>query len=286
MQLNIVSAARHMTETVPAQALTDDLLYYSCLAYSSHVMVLQGLLDPSLESDYHDKAINLLIPMLSQDSGTWSRGTIVATTVILRMSEQFSELGDDGQYHLNGAFSVFAAAGRRWSPYQTDLEGVSLWIYLRECIRICFLGEQSTHCDLSILDDESLFKPAPDEVWTNRMTLIIAKLCNVLWAGALPSPRDCRLAEVRRLLDEWELLLPPSFQPLAHVQVENEPFPIIHYLATWHGKCKISMSQFKIDTTAVIGWQFYYTARVMLAVYGSVTDRVGILGATRHLEVT
>jgi hypothetical protein len=46
--------------------------------------------------------------------------------VLLQISEQFSEIGDDQQHHLIGAFGVSASIGREWSSHSLGLEGTAL----------------------------------------------------------------------------------------------------------------------------------------------------------------
>ena len=103
-----------------------------------------GKLEQSTEELYQDKAIGLLIPLFSSHSEPWKDESLLATTVILRMSEQF---GDDAQHHLNGVFSLFGNSDRKWASFLTDLR-VAFWIYLRESIRICFLYEQGCRFDM------------------------------------------------------------------------------------------------------------------------------------------
>ena len=58
-------------------------------------MGLQGQLQQKEEVEYHDKAIAQLIPSLSSGAEPAENPALLATTVILRMSEQFSELAED-----------------------------------------------------------------------------------------------------------------------------------------------------------------------------------------------
>ncbi|KAL8852641.1 MAG: hypothetical protein Q9221_002521 [Calogaya cf. arnoldii] len=107
--LDIVSSARHFGHSVPRLALKEPVLYYACLAYASHVMTLQGRLTPEDEAEYHNKAFSLLIPLLTSRPVPSEDAALLATSVILRMSEQFAELAEDAQHHLNGAFSLFVS---------------------------------------------------------------------------------------------------------------------------------------------------------------------------------
>jgi len=100
--------------------------------------VLNGEARISVEEVYQNKAIGVSIPLLSSRSEPWRDDILLATTIMLRISEQFSELGNDIQHHLNGAFSLYGTSHHRWSLFQTDVRGVAFWVYLRDSIRICF----------------------------------------------------------------------------------------------------------------------------------------------------
>ena len=220
---------------MPELALWEPVLYYACLAFASHVMVLWGKLDKSVQEQYHDKAIGLLIPLLSSHTASSRAEALLATTVLLRMIEQFSEIAEDAQRHLQGAFSLFTTTGELWTPFQTGVKGSAFWIYLRASMRVCFLSEQGCKFDLELCEDVTGLTSAPDEVWTNRMSYLLARLCNACWAELDPVVRSAKLQELRILIDEWEKGLPASFQPWYFCQQVYEPFPTVRYLGPWHG---------------------------------------------------
>lgn len=234
-KLDIVSSLRHFGQTVPRLALTEPVLYYACLAYASHVMFLKGKLDEYVQEHFQNKAIGLLIPLLSPHLAPATDEALLATTVILRMSEQFSELADDAQHHLNGAFSLFSTTGEKWSPFQTDIRGVAFWIYLRESIRLCFLNEHGCQFDLSVVDYEPIKTPVPDEVWTNQMSYLLAKLCNACWGDYSDSVRQSMKEEIQADMEEWKMHLPDTFQPWCFNQKDYQPFATMKFLSPWHG---------------------------------------------------
>ena len=68
-----------------------------------------------VEEHYRSRALSLLIQMVSSAKATSANEEHLATTVILRMSEQFLEPIDDCQYHFKGtASSVSVHTGRLW----------------------------------------------------------------------------------------------------------------------------------------------------------------------------
>lgn len=222
-KLDIGSPSRYYQSYIPQLALVEPMILFACLACASHIMFLMGSVEKSVEEYYNSKVLELLIPLLSSEDATSSNEGLLATTVILRMSEQFLEVGNDAQRHLNGAASLFS--GTDWSPVESNLAIACFWTHLRESIRICFLHQQPCHLDLDLsLSGES------DEAWTNRMTYLLLRVCTACWGGTDD------LKRLKSLVDDWRTHLPRSFRPWCIRETSNEPFPVIKYFAPWHGK--------------------------------------------------
>ncbi|KAL4876039.1 hypothetical protein BJY04DRAFT_223525 [Aspergillus karnatakaensis] len=255
--LDVVSPSQCFSQTVPKLALHNPVLYYSCLAYAAHVLFLWGRTTRVQADYYHNQAITLLIPLLDPKSQSQtqlqvpnSTADLLATIVILRMSEQFSEPAEDAQCHLFGAFSLLTSTRAKWSPGRIDLRGIAFWTFVRQTLRICFLFEQECRFDLDIIDCNNMLSPATDEVWTNRMTYFLAKACNICWDPETES-RDSDLEALEDDIKAWHDALPQSFRPWYYHQEQARPFPTVRYLSRWH----------------VLAWQQYYTAKTMFAIY-------------------
>ena len=229
--LDIVSSARHLGQSIPRLALLHPVLLYACLAYASHITCLMGKLEQSTEELYQDKAIGLLIPLFSSHSEPWKDKTLLATTVILRMSKKFSELRDDAQHHLNGAFHSLATPIMNGHLF-LDLRGVAFWIYLRKSIRICFLYEQGCRFDMDLIEDE-IFDFGPDEAWTNRINYLLARTCNAC-CGTHPSDKAEEISRHHKLIEQWKENLPETFKPWGYCHPNQEHFPAVCHLSTWH----------------------------------------------------
>ncbi|KAL2871154.1 uncharacterized protein BJX67DRAFT_377756 [Aspergillus lucknowensis] len=251
--LDVVSPNQAFSQSVPRLALQNPVLYYSCLAYAAHVLYLWGRTDRVKPDYYHNQAISLLIPLLDAKSQPQaSTEDLLATIVILRMSEQFSEPAEDAQCHLNGAFSLLTSSRSKWRPDRVDVKGIAFWTFVRQTLRMCFLFEQECRFDLGIVDCSNMLSPARDEVWTNRMTYLLAKACNLCWGPDCTSVLRGRYLDVlEEDINSWREALPDTFKPWYYHQAHTEPFPTIRYLSRWHG----------------LAWQQYYTAKTMLAVY-------------------
>lgn len=203
-------------------------------------------MDKSVEEHYMGKVLELLIPLLSSEQATCSNHTLLSTTVILRMSEQFTDISHDSQRHLNGAASLFMD-GTVWAGIETDLAVASFWTHLRESIRICFLNEQPCLMNLARFElwfEEGSFSASlrlSDELWTNRITYLLLKVCNLCWhqEPAAESPAMSRGAEVdkiKSLVRQWRDSLPASFTPWCARKGDNQPFPVVQCFDSWHGE--------------------------------------------------
>lgn len=248
--LDIGSPKHYFQSQIPQLAVREPLVLFACLACAAQIMFLMGILDQSAEEHYSGKVLEILIPLLSSDEATSTNEVLLATTVILRMAEQFLELGQDAQRHLNGAASLFVD-GTDWQLAEENLATAAFWTHLRESIRICFLREQPPQLDLDRLRIAETYSSAAvsDEVWTNRMTYLLLEVCKVCWGNSVEA---CVTSASRlRTLDLWKERLPYSYRPWCVREKNEQPFPEIRYFESWH----------------VMAWQFYYTARVMLAVY-------------------
>lgn len=240
VQLDIVSPNRAFSQEVPKRALRNPLLYYSCLAYAAHVLCLQGRGDHTSADHYHNKAIGFLIPLLNPGSITSAADKdLLAAIAILRMSEQFLEPSEDAQTHIYGAFSLLTSSTIKWLPDRVDLPGIAFWVFVRQTLRICFLHEQPCPFNLDIVSTDNMFSPASDAVWTNRMTLLLAKVCNTCWFLSLDHTQFQRqeLDVLEADIDRWNRSLPETFKPWYYRLVPSAAFPRINYLTTWHGKC-------------------------------------------------
>lgn len=238
MQLDVVSPDRYFTEIVPRLALRDDVLYYACLAYASRVLVLRGELEEPQEQSYEGKAIEVLIPRLSvvtQHGPQTQEGAILATTVvILRMSEQFSEIRDDAQRHLFGASSLFAT---RSGGDETASDTAPFILYLRQSIRIAFLNEKPCSFAGYQYRNNICLSPCPDYVWVNRMTVLVPRICSVCWDASLSDTiRDGILEQLSKSMEQWRESVPATFDPWCHYRREQDVFPVICFISPWHGK--------------------------------------------------
>jgi hypothetical protein len=261
--LDIVTPHRHMSQTVPRLAITSPVLRHACLAYAANCMWLRKTLTTTVKDYYHDQVISRLINALATHPSPATDETLLATAVILRMSEQFYEISEDKKHHLRGASSLFSSRPEKWSSYQTDLSGTSFWIYVRESLRLAYMNGEKCQFDLGLIEHEISYAPAADEVWTNRSSYLLAYACNLHFGS-----QELDAGDLESLLAMWAERVPSSFRPW-YVQTASSPFSHIAFLSCWHG----------------VAWQQYLAAKVLLAVHLLQSRGVtNILEVTRYTE--
>ncbi|KAK3106764.1 hypothetical protein LTR53_018115, partial [Teratosphaeriaceae sp. CCFEE 6253] len=282
--MDIGSPERYFETYVAQLALKEPLVLHACMSCASHIvstssqngfllslpssafldprqglspservqMYLMGLIEKEAEEDYSARVLSLLIPLLSSEIATSQNEGLLATTVILRMAEQFSDIRADYQHHLNGAASLFMD-GTDWSATESNLATTCFWTSMRETLRIWFLCERPSDFEvdhLSLAEDDMSTDASSEEAWTNRMTHLLAQVCKVCWRAERGDEVE-RITRLRHRMSTWKSNLPATFRPWCFVERGNRPFPGIRCLSPWH----------------VVAWQFYYTANVMLAIY-------------------
>lgn len=279
----------------------EPVLLSACLAYSSLVLHLDGKISAEMKDELHERALRQLIPHVTsyrEGHGAVSNlGPIHATTVILRMAEQFSELEEDRQHHLHGSSTLFETAHHNWSLLDDTISSTSFWAYLRGSIRVSFLLEQPCPFELKYLRVwryASREAVLTDEARSNLMAYLLAEVCTICWGtSASEQSSVSKLAEIREAITQWKEFLPPSFQPWYMRYEDGDVFPDIRFLAPWHCtylfyiQCPISHNNPSINNLLGVAWQFYYAAEVALAVYSSTLHKEkNILRLTRLLEVS
>lgn len=213
------------------------LLTYAILTCSAHILRLLSPHRDDLqrEEDHNQhKCVQLLIPLLDNLALAVGDEVVLATIVILRMSEQYDEYHIDRQYHLvPGAFSHFNANG----PSSTSMGGLheaTFYSYVRSDIRMAILGHCGTRISLDAWPLDTRY-PSNDADWANRMTWLLVQSMNLCYGG-----KDTRgllpRHQLERFIEEWKGNLPETFEPYYFRDTEWDDFPIIRLLTPWHGK--------------------------------------------------
>lgn len=241
-KLDIVSPNRFFGIHVPQVAVNEPALFSACLAYAAQVLYLHGRIPSEIKTSLHDRAVTQLTPLLTSFHEGHPLGSILASTVLLRMTEQFLEIGEDHQHHLYGGSTLFQICLDEWSLFDDSLSSTSFWAYLRGSIRVSFMLERPSPCELGRLNTlQNLFtnnnNNMTDEAYANVMTYLLAEICTVVW-GEPTSAVDVasKMKHLKTAIYEWRDQLPASFQPWYVEFSENDTFPDVRHLASWHCK--------------------------------------------------
>lgn len=239
-----MSPNRFFGVQIPQMAVSEPVLLSACLAYAAHVLHLHDRVPVRVKEDLHDRALRQLIPRVTsyrEGHGAGDdQGPILATTVLLRMTEQFLEPDEDRQHHLYGSSTLFETGYSDWSLFDDTLSSTSFWAYLRGSIRVSFLLERPCPFKLDHLtgwESASVDSTLTDEARTNVVTYLLAETCTVCWGQPLSTDsKSSNLSRLKHALSQWKRHLPPTFQPWYVRQDETDVFPRVQYLASWHCK--------------------------------------------------
>ncbi|KAJ5610017.1 hypothetical protein N7510_006736 [Penicillium lagena] len=251
--LDVTSPERHYTYTVPRLGLHCQLLHTAIMACSAHVM---RLLDQSrtnltaVEEQYQSECVGLLIPILDDVRLAVQDDAVLATIVILRMSEQYDEYHVDRQCHLvPGAFSHLGHSVTA-STAAGGLLQATFYSYVRADIRMAILGQCRTKLSVDSwpLDESS---PSNDADWANRITWLLVHVINLCYGNEDGMQGIQSYEQLYMLIDDWKAHIPSTFEPYFYEDRENTAFPIIRLLCPWH----------------VVGLQFYHTSKILLATH-------------------
>lgn len=217
--------------------------------------------------------VTLLIPLLDDLPAAVQDDAILATIVILRMSEQHDEYDADRQFHLvPGAFSHYGPI-RRSSTMQGGLQEATFYSYVKSDIRVAILGRRGTKLavDSWPLDNA---EPQNDADWANRVTWLLVQAINLCYGGQdIPGLLPRYLLE--RYVDEWKQDLPDTFDPYYFHEQDTEPFPVIRLLAPWHSAISPVLG---IDHASLY---WFPTDRQQLSACSSITRAKSFLRHTR-----
>ena len=210
--------------------------------------------DPYDAVCYHDRCIEIMWPMLSDDDQVKDDALLV-TSIILALYEDLDH-GADSQRHICGTSLFLPAKGACLS---SRLRRAGFWCHLRQEIYVACSQQRTVHLDLENCPVDSSMEQAADEVWVQRALWICARV--VQWAFG--DERAHHLwVELKQLLQEWERRKPNSFAPIFFR--DRDPshdrwFPEICYTTDDH----------------VTSNQFLLLAKLLLTAHDPTIPRIG-----------
>ncbi|PMD15758.1 hypothetical protein NA56DRAFT_649841 [Hyaloscypha hepaticicola] len=260
--LDITDIQRHFGVDVPERALSCPVLLNALLAFSARHLSRTSDYDPAIADYYHQKCVRLLIPMLDQKELVADE-TLFAAAVILRAFEETDESNIEGgpEPHLTGT-SVFANAQLEFCTWG-GLGHAAFWVFVRQDIYMSLLSQRPLKVDLKGWEDRLSFNlgfdPTSDCTWANRMIWIVAEIVAFCFGDKTGKNWEAPRMKTER----WNLCRPKSFDPiLYHPREKNSRrlFPEIRLGHPWH----------------VTGMQYYYIAKLFLAVYNPDIPKIGL----------
>ena len=264
ISFDLTDPSCHFRNVVPQRAMNDPILMNAILAASArHFSRVSGG-DPYVADEYHQRCIQHLIPMLSDEAAVLDEN-ILASTVILRYLEEIDvplsgKVHTDGAGHLIGAHAFVSA--QEMSAVSGGLRLAAFWVGLRQEIYVAFVNQKPISFPLQYCNVDRSFGAADEGMWANRIIFHCAE--TIQWCfGLLEHERST--AQFQELLSyalTWLKLIPPCYTPIyyrdAHADTDAV-FPEIMYLSD----------------AAVTGIQHYHLTLILLKAYDPTIPKLG-----------
>ena len=107
-------------------ATSEPALLSACLAYALQALYLHGRIPVQIKESLHDRALRQLTSMLTScQKGHHPLGPVLASTILLHMTQQFLELCEDHQHHLYGSSTLFETGFDEWSLFDDSSSSTS-----------------------------------------------------------------------------------------------------------------------------------------------------------------
>ncbi|KAJ5822403.1 hypothetical protein N7447_004743 [Penicillium robsamsonii] len=238
---DITDPHRHFETEVSARALKEPVLRYAIFAFSSRHLGRQDNSDVTEALQYHNRCVQLLIPVLSGPHDHITED-ILAAVAILRQHEEMD--GEDNQFHLTGTthilntVSAFGSSG--------GLGEAAAWLCLRQDIYISLTSQRPLRTNLQSFHHSDVFQRNDDSAWSSRMVFLLA---NVL-QGAFTNSTITQ--GIDHEIEEWYSTKPHTFDPVR--SVAQGPGPDQRLPTMW-----------MLLPVHVIGIQYYHIAKIVLA---------------------
>ncbi|KAL2007462.1 hypothetical protein VTN00DRAFT_8900 [Thermoascus crustaceus] len=269
---NIFTEDRYWLKTpskfdAPELVLSCAVLLNALMAFSARHLSRTTDFDSVAADRYHQECFSLMIPMLDEKDLVADE-TLFAAAVILRVFEETNEsqMGAGPERRLTGT-SVFANAQPEFRTWG-GLGHAAFWVFVRQDIYMSLLSQRPLKVDLAGWDERLSFDlgfdATNDCTWANCMTWIVAEIVGFCFGGDTLNNANWEAARAKT--ERWNLCRAKSFDPILVINRDKDAkqyFPEIRLGHPWHGV------------------QYYYIAKLFLAIYNPNTPRIG-LGYQRH----
>ncbi|KAL4800686.1 hypothetical protein BDV19DRAFT_506 [Aspergillus venezuelensis] len=246
-RFDICDSHSHFSTEVPRRALLVPMVLKAILALSArHSSIMSGSNDWEA-SEYHSQCVELLIQALSKAEESYDDNLLI-TVVILRMYEEL-EYSTDEKCHWLGSTRLLNTMSK--SASSGGLAEAISWQFLRQAIYACLVEYQPMHLNLENYEHSTVFRRRDDTAYANRIIFLCAKIISLRNAPTY-SFDDSDWQYLSDCVEQWYREKPISWQPLKYQEAnaaEGKPFPEL-----W-----------LVSPPAVVGLQYYHTARILLA---------------------
>ena len=200
---DLTDNSRHFRLNVPQHAILEPILLNAVCALSArHLARTEGRAS-SIAEIYHDRCLQHLIPILSDESSIFNEN-LLAATVILRCLEELDvpmSWASEGDLptHLIGT-SAFVAAQEGFARHG-GLRLSAFWVALRQEIYIAFIQQRPVSQFQRVSDDDIVFGSSEEDIWANRVVLYCARIITHCFTSGQDWQRVQRHATLMHDLD-------------------------------------------------------------------------------------
>jgi hypothetical protein len=274
VSFDLTDCSCRFRNVVPQRAMNDPILMNAILAASArHLSRVSGG-DPYTADRYHQKCIQHLIPMLSDEAAVLDEN-LLASIVILRFLEEIDvplsgKLHLDGAGHLIGAHAFISA--QDISAVSGGLRLAAFWVGLRQEIYVAFVNQRSIMFPLQHCNVDRSFGTADEGMWANRIIIHCAE--TIQWCFGLQEHErsTAQFGELLNYAENWLKAIPPCYTPIYYRNADadcDSVFPVVMYLSD----------------AVVTGIQHYHLTLILLRAYDPTIPKLGSRRATALKEM-
>jgi len=272
ISFDLTDPSCHFRNIVPQRALTDPILLNAILAASArHISRVSGG-DPYIADKYHQRCIQHLIPMLSDEAAVLDEN-LLASTVILRFLEEI-DVPLSGKVHLDGAGHLIGAHAfvSAQEIFSGGLRLAAFWVGLRQEIYVAFVNQRPITFPLQHCNVDRSFRPADEGTWADRIIFHCAE--TIQWCFGIQE-HERSMTQFQELLSyavNWLKLVPPCYTPIYYRGADAHPdaiFPEVMYLSD----------------AVVTGIQHYHLTIILLRAFDPTIPRLGSRRTTALREM-
>ncbi|KAI9897385.1 hypothetical protein N3K66_007241 [Trichothecium roseum] len=245
-RIDICDQARNFAIEVPKRAFRSPLLAFSILAFSSRDWCSLKGVDDAWSDAYYSRALQILIPVLDDPIELLDEN-VLAAIVLLRLHEEMSDM--DTGTHLLGSTRLLNSASTFAS--QGGIGEAASWIVLRQCLYLSITRSQPLRINLGNYKASAAFRDSEPESMANRIILLCAQILTPA-VDARQGLDAGTWGDLGRDVDMWRGEVDWPFAPDEDgVGDDGEGVPDLWVALPVHA----------------IGFQHYYLARLLLAVF-------------------